>query len=1104
MSKLAGLFFRNDLVHFGGGSDYHMPSHRLSNIPLKASILKRMLVALTGVLSVAVWNTGHAQNPGDTLLTELQIHTIKLYFAQPGYWEILSEHYNEGQNEYIAATAIVNGVSYDSVGARLKGCSSYGHPNDKKSFHLSFDEYKDGQRIDGLKALILNNTWGDPTLIREKLHLDFCRDAGIAAPRANFARLYVNDSYFGVYSLIDNVDKRMLVWRYGDTSGDLFKAVDGCGVGDSIFSDFRWRGDNPDDYVPYYDLKTDGSWTAWPALEQFIDTLTHSADLATSLNAAMNLPAFYRAVAADNLFANLDAYLESGRNFYVYFDPVTGKMEWIVWDVSMTFGVFGRNIPDKEHLSVTHISSAEERPLLGAVLNTPALRNGYLRTYGNIFYDLFSSSRLFARIDSVANFIRPYVYGDPRKMYTNEQFEENLNSDIDAEGGDGPRKPGLKSFIALREASVASQLAALGITDNPPVYPGEIVINEFMALNTSIANPSGVFSDWVELHNTTAVPVNLGGLFLTDDPAVPTKWQFPDTSIAANGYVIVWADGAPLPAGCHANFQLSSSGGTLLLSNADVSTLDSVGFGTQSANRTMARIPNGAGPFLENQPTFNANNGTAVIPLPSLTEVILPQFIQGNNGTNSNRIPFAYRMKISNLLPATTYRYFNQVVLSADPATGSGSGNCIFVTTPGTWVRTSNPSLATTGAYGQFTTNPAGEFEGWFVSEPTGNVRFTPGNYLFMRIMLNDGGSGTSVAMRLTTKESVRVLVLDAAGGNTTGTGLRCTSSGDPGEFVFAYADTGEGQRPLAGSFVESDGSANTSGNNYTAFYATSVDMVPGAFGMILPNALPTGVRRFTLHGSNSRAVIASALSPDGVWAAGVSTVNPSGGATAIVLPTALFPRISARTFIQGAFSADSMRCSLGAAGRIPLSHPYAAEPWLYAGTESVANIPPGVVDWLLVELRTGTGSATTVSFRAAFLRSNGTVVDTDGVSPVSFRPVSAESCYVVLRHRNHIPIMSSSVLLLCGARRLHDFSTDRSKAFGDSAQIELGPGVFGMIAGDADASGDVSAPDRTATWNHRNKVGYLPQDCDLTGDVSAPDRTITWNNRNQSSRVPQ
>jgi hypothetical protein len=167
-----------------------------------------------------------------------------------------------------------------------------------------------------------------------------------------------------------------------------------------------------------------------------------------------------------------------------------------------------------------------------------------------------------------------------------------------------------------------------------------------------------------------------------------------------------------------------------------------------------------------------------------------------------------------------------------------------------------------------------------------------------------------------------------------------------------------------------------------------------------------------------------------------------------------------------------------------------------------VSAVPEGVVDWVMVELRTDTTLASTVARRAAFIKKDGAIVDLDGTSPVSFPGPSSGSYYIVVRHRNHLAVMSHDAVVLNDASALYDFTTGLDKYFrGDAALLTTGK--YGLWGGDADASGDVAALDRTATWNERNQAGYLLSDVDLSGDVAALDRTLTWNNRNKFTRVP-
>jgi spore coat protein CotH len=405
---------------------------------------------------------------GDNIFAGLQVHTVAIDFAQPAYWDSLTHYYDEGLEQYMAARVTVDGVPYDSVGVRLKGNASYTHPNQKKPFRLSFDEYRSAQRWDGLKGVHLNNCWEDPTFIREKLHLDYCRDAGIPAPRGNFAALTLNGELWGFYSLVEHVDGTFLTTRYGNNDGNLYKAVDG--FLNPMISDFRWYGSDPSAYYNRYELRTDNSPNPWTDLIAVIDQLNNSPNPATALPPLVNLESVYRALATDNLLASFDSYAGSGRNFYCYFNETNGKMEWIVWDAGMSIGSFWGSTTNYETASITFVSNATNRPLASKIFGTPALRQQYYQTYGALFTAYFTTANLYPRIDAIANLIRPHVYADPRKMYTNTQFEQNIDSDIVV---GGHRKPGLKAFIPLRAASVSAQLSVVGVppAEGPPASP---------------------------------------------------------------------------------------------------------------------------------------------------------------------------------------------------------------------------------------------------------------------------------------------------------------------------------------------------------------------------------------------------------------------------------------------------------------------------------------------------------------------------------------------------------------------------------------------------------------------------------------------------------
>ncbi|MHC4659487.1 MAG: lamin tail domain-containing protein, partial [Planctomycetota bacterium] len=126
-----------------------------------------------------------------------------------------------------------------------------------------------------------------------------------------------------------------------------------------------------------------------------------------------------------------------------------------------------------------------------------------------------------------------------------------------------------------------------------------LVINEFMASNAAAIedpNEPNDFPDWFELYNASPIPLELGGMYLTDDLGDPMKWEIPaGVSIDAWGFLVFWADGdADKDQGpTHTNFQLSASEGEEIgLFDTDGSTLiDSFSFDPQTTDISYGLYP---------------------------------------------------------------------------------------------------------------------------------------------------------------------------------------------------------------------------------------------------------------------------------------------------------------------------------------------------------------------------------------------------------------------------------------------------------------------------------------------------------------------------------
>ena len=282
-------------------------------------------------------------------------------------------------------------------------------------------------------------------------------------------------------------------------------------------------------------------------------------------------------------------------------------------------------------------------------------------------------------------------------------------------------------------------------------------------------------------------------------------------------------------------------------------------------------------------------NGNVTELLPLLSNEMIPEFIQGVSPSNAQRLPFAFHLSLSNLLPSATYRYYNKVVLSTDSPTSNGAGNAIFVNADGTFTRTSSTSFGNPGEYGEFVTDASGNYSGWFITEPSGNARFTVGNEVYMRLMLNDGAEGTTVVNRLTSNSAAEVINFGDLNQAGMGTGIRGLSEAISGNMVYLYDNEEGNGRPVYGTSVETTGVDFITAGTYATFYKNDVQGVNGSWGGIIPNLLPDGIRRVEERSRTTGDVVSVHTSPDGVWGV-YDTRNPFGGEVDIIIIDLLAP----------------------------------------------------------------------------------------------------------------------------------------------------------------------------------------------------------------------
>ncbi len=194
-----------------------------------------------------------------------------------------------------------------------------------------------------------------------------------------------------------------------------------------------------------------------------------------------------------------------------------------------------------------------------------------------------------------------------------------------------------------------------------------------------------------------------------------------------------------------------------------------------------------------------------------------------------------------------------------------------------------------------------------------------------------------------------------------------------------------------------------------------------------------------------------------------------------------------------------------------PAGQPYNMPPWDYSGTEAAdwtdADYTDDVVDWILVSFRTDITKNTQIAQAAGLLYEDGSIEFPNRC----VLPGETGSVYIVIEHRNHMGIMSSSPVDIVNGVLMYDFrTTDTYKDVTSYGQVQLPTGEWAMFAGDGDQVNDVMSYDILGTdkavWLLENGVfnQYLNVDYNLDGDVSGADKTFWDKNNGISSRVPK
>ncbi|MFZ4058038.1 MAG: hypothetical protein ACOYKE_07850 [Ferruginibacter sp.] len=306
------------------------------------------------------------------------------------------------------------------------------------------------------------------------------------------------------------------------------------------------------------------------------------------------------------------------------------------------------------------------------------------------------------------------------------------------------------------------------------------------------------------------------------------------------------------------------------------------------------------------------------------------------------------------------------------------------------------------------------------------------------------------------------------------------------------------------------DLSEDVAGGSNLSVTATwdAADELPGlnrlaGTGIGLSNYLTTPAPSVGWDLLNSQTGAASGTNPYTITRSGITTV----GAFAVGRRPVLSPLlVAAKVFLQGNYNTGTgvMSEGLRTGNRIPTTEPYTGmSNFTHLGsgggeTSTAAIVGSGatsnndaITDWVFLQLHQ-TSDGAIISTRSALLQRDGDVVDTDGVSPLSFAGNAAGNYFVSVRHRNHLGVRSNASLALAKTtatafNTTNDLAGMYSTGITNPALATLTTGIFGLYGGNANSD---RATRKTGSAGTNDYSIFLVS----AGSVAAPGPTGVYN----------
>jgi hypothetical protein len=387
--------------------------------------------------------------PAQTFYNKNTIQTIEIFFAQ-GNWDALLDNLAQTTEDYLLADSVrVNGITYDSVGVKYKGNSSYNANNNKNPLHINLDWVHSGYDYEGYTSIKLQNLYRDPSMIREVLSYAVLENY-MDCPKANFANVYINGGLRGLYSSAESIDDKFNTDHYYDHAGSFFKCnpIGGAGPGGGISPDLKYLGADSSLYFNGYELKSTYGWNDLVALTDILNNNTAQLETILDVDRAIWMLAF------NNVLVNLDSYNGAFRQNYYLYKDLNQRFVSTVWDLNMSFNGFPGGTGSTSgsgSLDPLSNSTSNNHPLIKKILANPLYKRMYMAHIRTMVQEMIGGNWYLTQANALRATIDAAVQADPFKFYTYTQYQNSLTTAIAGGGpGGGQSIPGIQTLMNER------------------------------------------------------------------------------------------------------------------------------------------------------------------------------------------------------------------------------------------------------------------------------------------------------------------------------------------------------------------------------------------------------------------------------------------------------------------------------------------------------------------------------------------------------------------------------------------------------------------------------------------------------------------------------